>query len=130
MELVHVNPDSLPKSPAFSQAVLVKSPAAMLYVGGQNGISADGSLAGDDIATQTEQALANVIAVLASVGASPAQVAKLTIYIVQGQDVRAGFAASQKVWGPHPTAITVLIVAGLAVPGALVEIDAVCAVDA
>jgi enamine deaminase RidA (YjgF/YER057c/UK114 family) len=127
MELTHLNPDALPKNPAFSQGVLVEGAATTLYVGGQNGLRADGTLAGDDIGSQTAQAMANVLEVLRAAGATQEQVAKLTIYVVQGNDIRAGFAASQQVWGPHPTAVTVVVVAGLAVPGALVEIDAVCA---
>ena len=129
MQLTHINPDSLHKTPVFSQAVKVEGAAAMLYIGGQNSTMPDGSVVGEDVASQTEQALRNVLEVLKSVGATQEQVAKLTIYVVQGQDIHDAFAASQKVWGMHPTAITVLIVAGLAIPGALVEIEAVCALD-
>ena len=127
MEITHVNPDALPKNPAFSQGVLVRDPGATLYVGGQNGIGPDGTLVGADLGAQTEQALRNVLAVLSAAGATQEQVVRLTIYLVQGQDVRAAFGASQAVWGRHATAVSVLVVAGLAVPGALVEIDAVCA---
>jgi hypothetical protein len=42
----------------------------------------------------------------------------------------AGFSASQEVWGQHPTAITVLQVAALGRPEALVEIDAIAQVPA
>jgi enamine deaminase RidA (YjgF/YER057c/UK114 family) len=127
MDITHLNPDTLPRNPAFAQGVLVRNSGGTLYVGGQNGIGPDGALVGPDLGAQTEQALRNVLAVLAAAGATQEQVVKLTIYLVQGQDVRAAFGASQAVWGPHATAVSVLVVAGLAVPGALVEIDAVCA---
>jgi 2-iminobutanoate/2-iminopropanoate deaminase len=130
MKLTHLNPDTLSKNPAFSQGVIIKDAASTLYVGGQNGLTADGKLVGEDLESQTEQALKNVIEVIKAAGASQDQVAKLTICVVQGQDIRAAFAASQKVWGSHPTTVTVLVVAGLAVPGALVEIEAVCALEA
>jgi hypothetical protein len=39
----------------------------------------------------------------------------------------AGYAAAQRVWGAHPIAITVHIVDGFGIPGALVGIEAVCA---
>jgi 2-iminobutanoate/2-iminopropanoate deaminase len=129
MELIHVNPSTLAANPAFSQGVLVRNPGAMLYVGGQNGLGPDGTLVSDDVAAQTQQALRNVLEVLRSAGASQEQVVKLTISLVQGQDVRAAFAASQAVWGSHATTVSVLVVAGLAVPGALVEVDAVCALE-
>lgn len=130
MKITHLNPDTLYKSPAFSQGVSVEGATRLIFVGGQNGITADGKLAGDDLGAQSEQALKNVLEVLKAAGADQTNVVKLTIYIVQGQDARAGFGAAQKIWGAHPTAISVPIVAALGVPGALVEIDAVAVVEA
>lgn len=51
--------------------------------------------------------------------------AKLTTYIRHGEDVAAGFAASAEVWGQHPAAVTVLQVAALGRPEALMGIDLV-----
>lgn len=130
MDIKPINPEGMPRNPAFAQAMMVEGPAKMLYVGGQNGIRADGSMAGDDVGSQTEQALRNLLTVLAAVGARQENVVKMQIYLVQGQPVAQGFAAAQKVWGPHATAISVLQVAGLANPRFLVEIDAVAAVPA
>jgi enamine deaminase RidA (YjgF/YER057c/UK114 family) len=114
-------------NPAFSQGTIVPAGARTLYVGGQNGVGADGQVVGDSIAAQTEQAMHNVLAVLAEAGASQEDVAKLTILLVTGSDLAAGFAASQSVWGAHPTAVTVLFVSGLANPAYLVEIEAIAA---
>ena len=126
MKITHVNPDGLHKSPAFSQAVVVDG-GRTLYIGGQNGVRADGTLAGGDLASQTEQVYRNILEILRAVGASQEHVVKLTIHVVRGQDLREGFAAAQKVWGNFPTAITVTIVESLAVPGALVEIEGIAA---
>jgi enamine deaminase RidA (YjgF/YER057c/UK114 family) len=71
-----------------------------------------------------------VLKALDAAGASQENVVKLTIYIVQGHDIRPGFEAAQTVWGMHPTAISVIVVAGLANSQALVEIEAVAAVEA
>jgi 2-iminobutanoate/2-iminopropanoate deaminase len=65
--------------------------------------------------------------VLRSVGATQESVVKQTILVAKGQDIRAGYAAAQRVWGAHPMAITVHIVDGFGIPGALVGIEAVCA---
>ncbi len=129
MKITHINPDSLHKNPAFSQAVSVNDASHMLYIGGQDGVTADGQLAGADFATQTEQAYKNVLEILKAANATQEHVVKLTIYVVQGQDIREGFAAAQKVWGTQPTAVSVIVVAGLAVPGALVEIEAIAALE-
>lgn len=129
MRLTHINPDTLYESPAFSQGVVAEG-GKTIYVGGQDGILPDGTLAGDDLASQTEQAYKNVIEVLKAAGASQGDVAKLTICVVKGQNIQNGFAAAQKVWGNFPTAVTVLVVDSLAVPGALVEVEAIAVVDA
>jgi 2-iminobutanoate/2-iminopropanoate deaminase len=128
LKITHLNPDGLYKSPVFSQAVLAEG-GKTLYVGGQNGILSDGTMAGDSLAAQTAQALKNILAILETVGASQENVVKLTIYVAKGQDIREGYAASQKVWGNFPTAITSAFVDSLGVPGALVEIEAIAVVD-
>jgi 2-iminobutanoate/2-iminopropanoate deaminase len=130
MKITHVNPDTLRRNPAFSQGVVAEG-GKTLYIGGQNGFLPDGSLAGGDFASQTEQACRNIIEVLKSVGASQRNVVKQTIYVVKGQSIQDGFAAAQRAWGNFPTAISVVIVEGLGMPGsgALVEIDAIAVID-
>lgn len=50
--------------------------------------------------------------------------------MVEGQPLQPAFEVFQRIWGdrPNPPLITLAIVAGLAVPGALVELEAVAAV--
>ncbi len=130
MKIEHVNPTSLHGNPAFTQLVTVEGAHKLAYVGGQNALDADGNIIGRDLATQTEQALRNVLAALEAVGAAQEHVVKLSIYLVQGHDVREAFGTAQRVWGPHPTAISVVTVVGLANPDFLVEIEAVAAIAA
>lgn len=130
MRIEHLNPEGLHQNPAFSQAVSVEGPAKMVYIGGQNGVNAEGQLVGESLEAQTEQALMNVLALLNAAGAAQEDVVRLMIYLVKGQDLDTAFEVAQPVWGPHPTAISVLVVEALAVPGALVEIDATAAVGA
>lgn len=129
MKITHINPDGLHKNPAFSQAVVAEG-GKTIYIGGQNGILPDGSMAGDTLAAQTEQAYKNILEILKTVGASQENVVKQTIYVVKGQDIREGYAATQKAWGDFPTAISFAFVESLGVPGALVEIEAVAVVSA
>jgi enamine deaminase RidA (YjgF/YER057c/UK114 family) len=124
MKVTHVNPESLYKSPAFSQAVIAEG-TKTLYIGGQNGILPDGKMAGDTLTSQTEQAYKNILAILKSVGAKQENVVKQTIYVAKGQDIKEGYAATQKVWGNFPTAISFVFVESLGVPGALIEIEAI-----
>ena len=127
MEIIHINPESMYRSPAFSQGVMAVNPGRLLVIGGQNGIDAFGQLVGDDIRSQTKQALQNLLTVLNAAGGSQEHVIKLTIYLALGQSIQEGFEASQEVWGMHATAISVVYVAALGRPGVLVEIEALAA---
>ncbi len=129
MKITHVNPDGLYKSPIFSQAVVAEG-GKTIYIGGQNGIMPDGKMAGDTLAAQTEQAYKSILAILLALGATQENVVRQTLYIAQGQDLREGFAAAQRVWGNFPTAISAVFVASLTVPGALIEIEAIAVIDA
>ncbi|HEY8527262.1 MAG TPA: RidA family protein [Acidimicrobiales bacterium] len=129
-EIQHLNPESLHRSPAFSHAVRVPAGYDTVHVGGQNGTGPDGTLVGPGLGEQTRQALENVRACLREAGADLADVVKWTILVADGADIREGFAAAQQVLprDAAPPAITVAVVSGLAVPGSLVEIEAVAAV--
>jgi enamine deaminase RidA (YjgF/YER057c/UK114 family) len=129
MRTRHINPEGLHRSPAFSQAVVVEQPAKTIYIGGQNGVDADGKLVGSTVGEQSRQAFRNLATVLESEGASLANIVHWTIAVVDGNSFDEGVAAFQEVWNPAdpPPAITVHVVAGLA-PEFLVEIDAVAAV--
>ena len=120
-----VDPPQLHRSPAFAQGMIAPA-GPTLYVGGQNGTDGAGALL-DGLEAQTEQALRNVLAVLAEAGTGPEHVAKLTIYLDPSVDPGEAYAATGAVWGGHRTAVTVLGVAP-ARPGALVEIEAIATI--
>jgi enamine deaminase RidA (YjgF/YER057c/UK114 family) len=128
----HINPESMHRNPAFSWAVRVPAGADTIYVGGQNGVGPDGAVVGPGVGEQTRQAFANLRACLEAAGAQVTDVVKWTILCVEGADLQEGFAAFGEFWprDAAPPAITFAFVAGLAVPGAVVEIEAVAAVPA
>ena len=99
-----------------------------LFVAGQVALDEDGRLVGSgDAASQARQVLTNLKRVIESAGASMAAVARTTVYLTNLDDrgpvntVRAEFFPS-----PAP-ANTLLVVASLAQPEFLVEIDAIVA---
>jgi enamine deaminase RidA (YjgF/YER057c/UK114 family) len=128
--LIHHNPAGLHRSPAFSQAVEVEPGTRLVFIGGQNGTDTSGSIVGDTLEAQTTQALRNVQTVVEAAGGSLADIAKWTILATENADIDSGFSAFQAFWDPSipPPAITVQIVAGLASPDFLVEIEAVAAI--
>jgi len=94
----------------------------MVFAAGQSGHTPDGRLA-DDVGAQTQQCLANVLAVLKAAGATESDVTKVGVYLTD----TAHFAAMNDVYAtvfssPYPARTTVYV--GLP-PGMLVEIDAV-----
>jgi enamine deaminase RidA (YjgF/YER057c/UK114 family) len=105
---------------------VVEQPARTVYVGGQNGVDASGAVVGD-LAAQTARAVENTRIAVAAAGGQLTDVISWTVAVVTGQDLLAGFGAMQPglTGRPHPPIVTVLQVAALAVPGALVEISAI-----
>ena len=127
----HLNPETLHRNPAFTQAVAVSGAVKTVYVGGQNAVDISGKIVGQgDIAAQTEQVMKNIQAALAAGGASLEHVIKWNLYLVQGQPLQPGFEVFQRFWNrrPNPPAITMAYVAGLANPDFLIEIDAIAVV--
>ena len=126
----HVNPEGMHRNPAFSQAVVVESPTKTIYVGGQNGVDAEGKVVGDTLLEQSRQMYANLITVLAAEGATLRDVVHWRLAVEEGQPVEEGVAAFLEVWDPAdpPPAITVYFVSSVGVPGALVELDAIAVI--
>jgi enamine deaminase RidA (YjgF/YER057c/UK114 family) len=131
MEWNHLNPPDLPDWSSFlSQVVSVEAHGVkQVFVAGQVGVDAHKQVAGDGgFAAQTERAFDNLGTALASAGAAWADVAMLTIYVVDydgsqtpviGQAIRKQFAA-----GRLP-ACSLIGVQALAEPRFLIEVQAV-----
>jgi enamine deaminase RidA (YjgF/YER057c/UK114 family) len=130
MLVTRLSPDTLHKNPAYSQAAVVAPGAALVFVGGQNGVDTQGQVVGPDIASQTTQAMRNVEAALAAAGASWQDVFKMAIYLAQGHSLQAGYAAAMPFLQQigQPPIVTALVVTGLGHPAAVVEIEAVAAI--
>ena len=130
-QVQYINPDTLNKNPAFTNLVVVSGPVKTVYVGGQDAVDATGTIIGKgDLKAQTEQILKNIQAALTAGGAQLEHVIKWNLYVVQGQSLREGFEAFQRIWRnrPNPPAISVMFIAGLAHPDFLAEIDAIAVV--
>ena len=125
-----LRPAGLVQSPAFSHVAVIPPQATQIYVGGQNAVDGDGRLVGDDdVVTQVDQTMANLQTALGAAGATTADLVSLTVLLVEGVDLRAGYTAAARhlAVGDRAPLVTAAIVRGLAVPGALVEVSAVAA---
>jgi enamine deaminase RidA (YjgF/YER057c/UK114 family) len=127
----YINPEGLPRNPAFTNVVVVTGPVKTIYVGGQDAVDETGAIVGKgDLRAQTEQIFANLKVALAAGGAGLEHVIKWNVYVVQGQPVEPAFEVFQREWGrrPNPPAITMVYVHALAHPDFLAEMDAIAVV--
>jgi 2-iminobutanoate/2-iminopropanoate deaminase len=114
----------------YSHCVEAKPGARWLHVAGQVGIALDGTLK-VGIAEQTAQCFANIEAALRSASMTKANLVKLTTFVTSsaGETV-AAYRSGRDQWLadlPNPPAATYLVVAGLAHPDFLIEIEAIAA---
>ncbi len=116
-----------------SAIATVASGSKMLFLSGQTGQVADGSVAGPDFKSQTSQALRNIKTALAASDATLADVAKIVFYIVDWAPEKLGplMEAAIEVFGEEfpVTATTLIGVAALFDPEYLIEIDVTAVID-
>ena len=126
-----INPEGLVRPAAYTQLVEVAGGSRMLYVSGQLGTTSDGKLASADFRAQAEQVFANLKTALAAVGASFADVVKNNSFLADIghlpilREVRARHLDAAAL-----PASTTIAVSGFAIPGALLEVEAVAVVPA
>jgi 2-iminobutanoate/2-iminopropanoate deaminase len=105
----------------YNQAIRV---GELVFVAGQLGLKPGDTSVEGDIATQTEQVLRNMAAILAEAGSSMENLVKTSVFLVSLGD----FAAMNEVYARHvgerPPARSTFEVSKLP-SGALVEIEAV-----
>jgi 2-iminobutanoate/2-iminopropanoate deaminase len=105
----------------YNQAIRV---GELVFVAGQLGLKPGDTAVEGDIATQTEQVLRNMAAILAEAGSSMENLVKTSVFLMDLGD----FAAMNEVYARHvgdrPPARSTFQVAKLP-SGALVEIEAV-----
>ncbi|MGW2090618.1 RidA family protein [Promicromonospora sukumoe] len=125
-----LRPEGLVQSPAFSHVAVAPPGATTIYVGGQNSVDADGALVGgDDVAEQSRRAVQNAGTALAAAGAGYADVVQWTVLFVDGVDLAAAYGAiAPLLAAEEPPLVLGARVAGLGVPGALIEVSAIAAV--
>ena len=99
-----------------------------VYIAGQIGWTVDARLVSDDFVAQVEQALSNIVQVLAEAGGAPAHIVRLTWYLTDKSEYMSRQkeigAAYRRVIGRHFPAMSAIVVAGLIEDGAKVEIEA------
>jgi enamine deaminase RidA (YjgF/YER057c/UK114 family) len=111
----------------YSHAVEVAAGTRQLHVSGQLGVTPSGMMA-SDFATQLEQAMDNVEALLTEAGMERSDVVKCVFFLTRTEDLPALGDIRRRRWASEsPPAVTVVVVAALARPDALVEVEVTAA---
>lgn len=120
------NPSTLgPAIAPYSQAVVANGFA---YLAGQVGLDKDNNVvAPGDVREQTRVSIDRIRTILAEFGAELTDVVSATVFITDLEDFAAFNEAWGKEFGDHRPA-RACVVAGLLLPGLVVEIQAVAAV--
>jgi reactive intermediate/imine deaminase len=98
----------------------------LLFVSGFVAVDEQLNIVGaDDVVAQTRQVFKNMKAVLDQVGATFADVLKVTVYLTDIDDRAKINPVRQEVFGEARPASTLIEISKLAVPGAKIEVEAV-----
>jgi enamine deaminase RidA (YjgF/YER057c/UK114 family) len=120
-----LQPPGWPRPKGYSNGIAATGET--IFVGGQIGWDETGAFA-QGLPAQIERTLANIVAVLAEAEAGPADITRLTWYLVDIEDYRKYQAeigaAYRRVIGRHFPVMAVVQVARLVERDALVEIEA------
>jgi len=117
------NPDTMPKPASnYVQAVEMASPGRRLIISGQIGVTRDGQML-DGYRAQAEQAWRNALAALAACDMQITDIVAIRVYDVAQGDVTAYRELRDRFLQGHAPASTYVVVAGLAHPDLLTEIE-------
>ena len=126
-----VRPAGLAPSAPYAYAA-VTEPGRMTFTAGACPLDADGTtVALGDVAGQTRQVMANLVAALDGAGAGLTDVLKTTVYVAttQRSDLVAAWDVVREAMGGHDAPSTLVGVTVLGYPDQLVEVEAIAIRD-
>jgi enamine deaminase RidA (YjgF/YER057c/UK114 family) len=110
------------------------APGRIVFIAGQVGWGAEQRFHSDDIAPQFEQALANVLAVLAEAGGRPEHICRITAFCCDKPAYLAARAQLGAIWkrhmGRHYPAMSMIFVSDLLDSPGKIELEATAVVPA
>lgn len=120
-----LNPQSLPRPLGYSHGIAARGET--LFVAGQIGADSSGRVASADLVEQFARALENALVVVKAAGGSPADVARMTLYVTDKNAYRSRSreigSAYRARMGRHYPAMSLVEVKSLFDDAALVEME-------
>ena len=125
-----IHPSHFPKPRGYANGILTESSTGrVLYIAGQIGWDKDARIVSPDFAVQFLQALDNVIDIVREAGGATEHIVKLLAFVTDLDAYRTATNAIGEGWrgrlGKYYPAMSLVKVAGLLEPGALVEVEGV-----
>jgi reactive intermediate/imine deaminase len=116
----------VPGRPELSHAADAVRAGETLFVAGILPVDSEGELvAAGDVVEQARFVFSELGRILSAAGAAFADVVKVTVFLTDVDDRPRINPVRQEVFGATRPASTLVEVSGLAVPGALIEVDAI-----
>jgi enamine deaminase RidA (YjgF/YER057c/UK114 family) len=126
--LQRTNPPELSPPTGFSHAVTATG-SRLVFLAGQTALDEAGTVVGDTLPAQFEQALTNLLTALAASGGIPADLTRVTVYTTDVAAYRADARELGAIWRRHAQrdypAMAVVGVVRLWDEEALVELDGI-----
>ncbi|WP_329333684.1 RidA family protein [Streptomyces sp. NBC_00663] len=126
MSTERINPPELSPATGFSHAV-VATGSRMVFLAGQTALDAEGNVVGETLPEQFELALTNLFSALRAAGGTPADLARVTVYVTDVAEYRERAPELGRIWrklaGRDYPAMAVVEVVRLWDEQALVELD-------
>ena len=127
MSFTFINPESLGAPRGYANGVLTEAGGRLLFIAGQIAWNQNQQIGSEDLIEQFDQALANVITIVAEAGGAPEQIARLVIYVTDKNEYRARTKEIGERWrarmGKHFPAMVLIEVKSLLEDGAKIEIE-------
>jgi enamine deaminase RidA (YjgF/YER057c/UK114 family) len=106
----------------------------IVFIAGQVGWDADQNFQSDDLVPQFEQALKNILAILAEAGGKPSHICRVTAFCIDKPAYLAGRRELGRIWklliGNHYPAMSMIFVADLLDTPAKIELEATAVISA
>jgi enamine deaminase RidA (YjgF/YER057c/UK114 family) len=131
MQILH--PPSWSQPIGYANGISVAA-GRIVFIAGQVGWDANQRFQSEELVPQFEQALKNILAILAEAGGKPKHICRLTAYCIDKSAYLAGRRELGRIWkslmGNHYPAMSMIFVADLLDTPAKIELEATAVLPA
>jgi enamine deaminase RidA (YjgF/YER057c/UK114 family) len=127
MTFILLHPEGWKPPVGYANGISVTA-GRIVFIAGQVGWNADERFQSDELVPQFEQALKNILTILAEAGGKPTHICRLTAFCIDKPAYLAGRRELGRIWkslmGNHYPAMSMIFVADLLDTPAKIELEA------